>query len=341
MPSRAPRIWGCIEDGRKRPQKGWIKLVRILRFRWIKLVRNSPPDWIKLVRISPRKVDQAGENPWIMLVGNDRRVTMISDVTVGQTVVSSDEPAANHIPGHATYFWVLPHHRKYACVQFSTVRNGRAEFDYYVKSFLSKYARFAVDDDGRPAPSTETENEVIITGYRDPDGPITVDGNRLTPRWKTARTRSDGPIERIRRNRHRIRRMIRKNHLFVTTPATRAALRSTFRFLLGVKRHEPQEVESETYRTRLEVDFTPTGVELEEIIDDWRKDEGESSDWNDVGFVLEKESNHIHWLSHASPKKSLELDIDPFVPELIDGRALLRALAGQRGTALASLSTEE
>jgi hypothetical protein len=29
-------------------------------------------DWIKLVRNSPPQVDQAGENSWIMLVGNDR-----------------------------------------------------------------------------------------------------------------------------------------------------------------------------------------------------------------------------------------------------------------------------
>jgi hypothetical protein len=71
MPSRAPRVCGCIEDGRKRPQKGLIKLVRIPRFRWIKLVKNSPPTWTKFVRFSPRRVDQAGENRWSMLVGND------------------------------------------------------------------------------------------------------------------------------------------------------------------------------------------------------------------------------------------------------------------------------
>lgn len=50
---------------------GWIKLARKTRFAWIKLVRISSADWIKLVRISPSRVDQAGENDWIMLVGND------------------------------------------------------------------------------------------------------------------------------------------------------------------------------------------------------------------------------------------------------------------------------
>jgi type I restriction enzyme, S subunit len=34
-------------------------------------VRISPSEWIKLVRNSPPKVDQAGENHWIMLVRND------------------------------------------------------------------------------------------------------------------------------------------------------------------------------------------------------------------------------------------------------------------------------
>jgi hypothetical protein len=53
------------------PQRRWIKLVRKTRIGWIKLVRISPSEWIKLVRNSPPKVDQAGENHWIMLVRND------------------------------------------------------------------------------------------------------------------------------------------------------------------------------------------------------------------------------------------------------------------------------
>jgi hypothetical protein len=53
------------------PQWGWIKLVRNSPHRWIKLVRKSTRRWIKLVRISPLRVDQAHENHWIKLVGND------------------------------------------------------------------------------------------------------------------------------------------------------------------------------------------------------------------------------------------------------------------------------
>ena len=62
---------GVLARWSKWPQRGWIKLVRKARFPWIKLVRNSSTKWIKLVRISPRRVDQAGENDWIMLAGND------------------------------------------------------------------------------------------------------------------------------------------------------------------------------------------------------------------------------------------------------------------------------
>lgn len=40
---------------------------------WIELVRSSFCGWIKLVSISPPPVDQAGENTWIMVVGNEAR----------------------------------------------------------------------------------------------------------------------------------------------------------------------------------------------------------------------------------------------------------------------------
>ena len=50
------------QDGRRGPQQGWIKLVR-----------NSTQRWIKLVRISHLPVDQADENRWIKLVGNDNQ----------------------------------------------------------------------------------------------------------------------------------------------------------------------------------------------------------------------------------------------------------------------------
>jgi hypothetical protein len=72
-PSRAPPHLGVHGRWSKRPQRGWIKLARKTRFGWIKLGRISPSEWIKLVRISPPKVDQAGENRWIMLVRNDKQ----------------------------------------------------------------------------------------------------------------------------------------------------------------------------------------------------------------------------------------------------------------------------
>ncbi len=55
------------QDDRRGPQQGWIKLVR-----------NSTQRWIKLVRISHLPVDQAYENRWIKLVGNDNRLLLVT-----------------------------------------------------------------------------------------------------------------------------------------------------------------------------------------------------------------------------------------------------------------------
>ena len=46
-------------------------LVRIPAPGWVILVRKPAHRWVILVRISPPRVGHAGENTWVMLVGND------------------------------------------------------------------------------------------------------------------------------------------------------------------------------------------------------------------------------------------------------------------------------
>ncbi len=47
-------------------------LVRIPAVGWVILVRIPARRWVILVRIPPPRVGHAGENTWVMLVGNDR-----------------------------------------------------------------------------------------------------------------------------------------------------------------------------------------------------------------------------------------------------------------------------
>ena len=46
-------------------------LVRIPAIGWVMLARITALGWVILVRIPPPKVGHAGENTWVMLVGND------------------------------------------------------------------------------------------------------------------------------------------------------------------------------------------------------------------------------------------------------------------------------
>jgi hypothetical protein len=57
--------------------RGWIMLVRIPAVGWIMLVRIPARRWIILARISPALLDHAGDNTWIMLVGNDTLAHMM------------------------------------------------------------------------------------------------------------------------------------------------------------------------------------------------------------------------------------------------------------------------
>ncbi len=45
--------------------------MRIPAQNWVILVKIPEKNWVILVRISPLWVGHAGENTWVMLVGND------------------------------------------------------------------------------------------------------------------------------------------------------------------------------------------------------------------------------------------------------------------------------
>jgi hypothetical protein len=49
-------------------------LVGIPAQKWVMLVRIPEKNWVMLARISPLLVGHAGENTWVMLVGNDTHI---------------------------------------------------------------------------------------------------------------------------------------------------------------------------------------------------------------------------------------------------------------------------
>lgn len=263
----------------------------------------------------------------------DGEFASISDQPVGQAVVHLTDVPPGTIPGFATYFWILPKLRRYAVVQLRQSRNGRAEFDYYLKSYLSKFTNHVIyDDGGNPNYFSEIDERVIL---RYDPGNGSTDSSPLVPQWASQRVTKPGPIEYIRNNRDQIRKIVRKNELSAAVKLDRGWFHSFLRFLANEK-HERSESIAETVRIKLEMDFTPSEDELEAMVVDWETTREDGSGWNDVGFEF-RSNQTTYWLSHAIPKATLLLDIEGRGQGIVDGRSLLAGLTAMRRTALEGL----
>lgn len=272
----------------------------------------------------------------------DGEVASISDSPAGRAKVFKT-PIPEGIPGYPSHFWIFPKHGLYACVQFSRGgRNGRGEFEQYMRGFLRHFTRYTVYTEGGSPAAYADAAEREIAGYRDPSDPGSAPPGRVYPRWRSHRLRHAGKLEQVRSSRAQVVKVIRKTVLGAGLPRGKSRIHKAFDLLTGrpsVKKEPPDQV-----KITLAAELTPTSEELEAIIADWQN-QPEESTWNDAGFVL-KGSQQELWLSHSNPRVTLALELATSDPLLISGEALLRALSKERGHVLrralaASASADE
>ena len=245
---------------------------------------------------------------------------------VGVAKVKFTDLPDGTVPGYATYFWFLPSKNVFATIRFHHVLNGQQPMARYLREFIAKCASYAV------RLGDQESNETRIIAYKKP---VTEEVLVLHPQFYSSVFRKSGHIEYLKKNRQKIRKVVRKNTLNFSTPEHVEFWQKLTRFAFGIRNRASQ---SEEIHIKQEIDLKPTEKELDEIVEHWEKEH--ESKWDDVGFNLQGDPN-IQWLSHAFAKDVIDLDVERQNEEVIDAASLLKALMVNRDTSIALLSDEQ
>lgn len=244
---------------------------------------------------------------------------------VGSASVIFSDLKKGTVPGFATYFWFLPKKGVFATVRFHHALNGHQSLARYLREFIAKCSSFTVRRED------EDSGETRIIGYRKPPA---LDIFTLSPQFYSSVFRKTGHLEFLKKNREKIRKIVRKNSLTFAIPEELQYWQKLLKFL-GIRNPEPRD---EEIRVKQEIEIRPTENELQEIVENWEKEH--ESKWDDVGFTLSGDPN-IQWLSHAFAKDVIELDVERQNEEVIEASSLLGALIVNREYLLTLLSDED
>ncbi|BBO72699.1 hypothetical protein DSCW_01160 [Desulfosarcina widdelii] len=231
---------------------------------------------------------------------------------VGAATVNLSEIAEGHIPGYATYFWIIPERKIFATICFHNALNGHQNFKKYMKEYIAKFTSYVVAE--------EDEDQTNIIGYAQNPGE---QAQNYLPSFNSRLFRLPSKLEYLRNNHQFIKKIIRKNKL---NPDVQENLSFWEWMLRNIGIADPEPLENEI-RIRYEFNRTPSIEELNTIIHQYYEDH--DSKWDDVGFHLEGEDAPI-WLSHSVAKNKFDLDIEKDNAEIINANSLLAAICQNR-----------
>jgi hypothetical protein len=243
---------------------------------------------------------------------------------VGNAGVQTRTFPQTSIPGYGTHFWFLADRQRLVTVRFdSQPLNGHYGLNLYMRGYLerlSPHVRFG-EDGG--------EQNVFmknILGYALTDRAEEADA-KLKPRFKSVLVRRDSEIEYIRRNRAKIKRIIRKSRPTKGGQATRNLVDRMLSFVGGAVNERVLPDRGFMF----EVSYTPTAAELTEIIRRYDPDEDHET-WDDIGFDF-ADGNTRRWLSSTTLKVDVELPdaLRNGAGAVASAGALLEALQPFRG----------
>lgn len=254
---------------------------------------------------------------WNEVPSNDGKVAAINgQALVGRADVSESEIEEGHIPGVATYFWMLPEQGLIASVRFQHPTTGNIPMNRYLTGFLSSFSEHVVL--GEP----DGPNEIKIEGYS-PDEETPASSYR--PKFKSEIYRKTGPVDFIVANSSRIRKIKKKDTLQLHIAPDRSFWQKLLEMVnLDSSRRSELEVK---LQYELEINGM-TREEIESVVNRWRQEDFQDVG-TDYGFVLSGDSK-VRWLGHEHAKDTFEFEVVRDNAEIVNPVALLAELARRR-----------
>lgn len=245
---------------------------------------------------------------------------------VGKVKVQFTEIARGDIPGFPSYFYFYPAKNLIFSLRPEGMgHNGHQESIRFMKGFIEKASRFVVAN----LAAEDVDQEIL--GY-------SIDGTaekieQLIPQYHSSPKKLPGEEEFLRKNIHRIRKLIKRDFLSVKVEANRSLMSGLLRNVGLMK----DEVHFDEMSFKYEIDFSPTKAELEEIIKSY---DPNTLDKSETGFKLVGEQE-IHWLGHSFAKSEIELDLIADENGILPADQLLYALEKTAFKGLLHMATAE
>jgi hypothetical protein len=184
------------------------------------------------------------------------------------------------------------------------------------------------------APRARQVHSATVTGYCRVPGEQP--RNDLSPVFETAVKRRPGKVNQIKAKRPEIRRVIRRDRLQLSSFPDLMTFQRMLKSM-GLAGRKPASLDNVQFQHS--VDLTPTEKELDSIIAKW--EESHDAKWDDVGFEFRGTQTPTLWLSKATVRERVIMDVQRANPHFVDGASLLGQLVAKRKTLLAAATIGE
>jgi hypothetical protein len=264
---------------------------------------------------------------WNKVQTNSNKIASVgvNDI-VGSAATKFTEIDEDRIPGHATYFYVMPAEGKVATVRVKHPMNGLHNFRAYIGNFI-RYINPKHIVLGKPG----DKGEINVVGYR--TSPASDETLKLQGQFRISTIAKGGETQYLIENSGRIQRAICRTTIDRTVPDVREWWQRGMSVLgLGGKAAKQDLVEEVVIKA--EIPMTFEREEVEKIVQDWSARQADANDMeDDIGFVLQGEGSP-RWLSRSYARKAIDLEVQWIDEELVDPDALLAQLVARRKTIL-------
>lgn len=257
------------------------------------------------------------QDAWLLTLWNevhntDGTVTSINgNAQVGNASVSETEVEDGHIPGHATYFWILPEDDLVVSLRFQHLTTGVPTMSKYLQNFLCNFTSHVV---------LEGSDGIKIIGYQKDQN---TKPKNLNPQFRTKIFSKLGSLDYILNFSTAIRKIKKKSTLNLKNQPNKSLWQKLL-VDLHLANHSTLQHEVDI---QYEMDvLSLSRDEVKEIIVQWSS---EATGETDYGFVMRGDQK-VHWLGREVPRDTLELDVVRYNTELVRPEELLIGLANHK-----------
>lgn len=226
---------------------------------------------------------------------------------IGAADISAVQVDALSLPGYPAFFCVDTRRQRVINIRFDQRLNGSRQFQKFISGYLTSASVWCVWD---------ADDEERLVGYSDDDSEDPLIAEGVVAKFETGFVRVSADEDYIRGRCDDIRKIVRRAVIDPEVARHKAFLDSAFEVAgLPINNRLKADI---NFHYEFKVRLTPE--KLEGVIANYQNDETDS--WNDVGFVLAKEGQKIHWLSGHVARGKFQLNVTRLNGGMIDVESL-------------------